>query len=400
MKMSAFSGEEKAAGTIDVPQRPIKEYVVARRDQHIKNLDCLRDWAAFAVVICHIAYITLDPTQEGANASMIHRTIYALGAPAVDLFMALSGYVVTLSWMRQKTRSGTAQIFYGGRMLRLLPVYLASFGIALISWGISQNIGSQDSYALSLHERNLGIQDIIASVLPVWRIEATDILNPAWWTLQVEFAAMLLTPAIVAILMTSKKGVTIRAIMLIFFIIGLRLFLGLFGMPGVGQLSYLGTIIMGCLIAVHEIQRKNTERLFATHGLLVVGIIIMIAAQPLRHSDEIIPIMDIVSGFGAAIVIAMLRRPDALSIPSIGPRRLAGAISYPLYAIHLPLLALGATIAGAQYGATYSILMTGAILGAMLAVIMAIALYKTLEKNAMKTSSGYVTRRLSSLKNI
>ena len=84
----------------------------------IPSLDGLRAVSILLVVVCHLAQ-TVDNPLPGP------RTWYFKGAVGVDIFFAISGFLITTLLLRETERSGTVSIsrFYLRRALRILPAF-------------------------------------------------------------------------------------------------------------------------------------------------------------------------------------------------------------------------------------------------------------------------------------
>lgn len=94
------------------------------RTAHIKSLDGVRGIAILAVVLCHSGSIVKD---------FPHSSFLGLGAMGVDLFFALSGFLITSILLREREEANYFQNFYYRRAMRIWPLYyiyiLAMYGI-------------------------------------------------------------------------------------------------------------------------------------------------------------------------------------------------------------------------------------------------------------------------------
>src|SRR5688572_28294357 len=85
---------------------------------HLRGLNGLRAFAAFAVVISHIRLAYGDfglPTVDGL----------LLARYGVTVFFAISGFLITYLLLQEKQTTGTVDIksFYWRRVLRIWPLY-------------------------------------------------------------------------------------------------------------------------------------------------------------------------------------------------------------------------------------------------------------------------------------
>ena len=96
--------------------------------RHIPELDGIRGLAAVAVVFYHIAQLSIANTKgvfhAFLNASM-------LGFLGVDVFFALSGFLITGILLRKRGQPHFYRNFYMRRLLRLAPPYLLTLVLVL-----------------------------------------------------------------------------------------------------------------------------------------------------------------------------------------------------------------------------------------------------------------------------
>src|SRR5205809_7362980 len=87
----------------------------------VPSLDGLRAIAVAAVLVDHVSSTASFPMPD----VLIHVT--AKGAMGVDLFFVISGFLITLLFLRERERHGTLSLrgFYTRRALRILPAYVA-----------------------------------------------------------------------------------------------------------------------------------------------------------------------------------------------------------------------------------------------------------------------------------
>lgn len=102
------------------PQSPIAT------DAWHDGLDALRGIAATAVMLFHC--IGLLPWEVSGTPLML----FGAGWVGVDLFFAISGYVITISALRHKDSPTYSQDFWRARLARILPLYYFTCGIFLL----------------------------------------------------------------------------------------------------------------------------------------------------------------------------------------------------------------------------------------------------------------------------
>ena len=98
--------------------------------QRFPGLDSLRFWAASLVVIGHIPM-----NQAAAGLPNPHwGAVFYRGAPAVKLFFALSGFLITYLLLEELRKTGTVAVksFYLRRVCRIWPLYFAVVAFGLV----------------------------------------------------------------------------------------------------------------------------------------------------------------------------------------------------------------------------------------------------------------------------
>jgi len=101
------------------------------------ELDALRFFAFLGVFIFHAAPRTMDFYNAAGYPhwlSSLLISIFGAGAYGVDLFFALSAYLITSLLLRERAATGALDLrgFYVRRILRIWPLYLAFVAFAAI----------------------------------------------------------------------------------------------------------------------------------------------------------------------------------------------------------------------------------------------------------------------------
>ncbi len=113
------------------------------------ELDVLRFFAFFGVFIFHAAPHTRDFYDAAGVPHWLSSfliSVFGAGAYGVDLFFALSAYLITSLLLRERDLTGTVDLrgFYLRRILRIWPLYLTFVALAAIAGWIfpSQHLGA------------------------------------------------------------------------------------------------------------------------------------------------------------------------------------------------------------------------------------------------------------------
>ena len=108
--------------SVDEPQGP-------GQVRHIPELDGLRGAAALAVVFYHIAQRLVGYETGWFRLAM---DACLLGFLGVDVFFALSGFLITGILLGRRTQPRFYRNFYARRLLRLAPPYLLTLAIVAV----------------------------------------------------------------------------------------------------------------------------------------------------------------------------------------------------------------------------------------------------------------------------
>jgi peptidoglycan/LPS O-acetylase OafA/YrhL len=120
-------------------QLPSATTALARAERFYRpELDALRFFAFLGVFIFHAAPRTMDFYNAAGYPhwlSSLLISIFGAGAYGVDLFFALSAYLITSLLLRERAATGALDLrgFYVRRILRIWPLYLAFVAFAALT---------------------------------------------------------------------------------------------------------------------------------------------------------------------------------------------------------------------------------------------------------------------------
>jgi peptidoglycan/LPS O-acetylase OafA/YrhL len=308
--------------------------VAVHEDVHGRRigLDLLRAVAVGCVVVAH-GLPLLFPSWNSERA--IFRWFVSAGDVGVDIFFALSGYLIGAILLRGLPRYAQwamVRRFWARRWLRTLP---AAYVSAVVVWLIAAP------------------RDVTGYLQSIFFVAT---LNPAvlpsemgfWWSLGAEEAFYLLFPLVLLPLLRVLPG--IRAYVVALSLIGLTAFgvrtaLALM-LPNdiAGNVSYaiyarLDSLIWGVLIAVVRMRKPDWYAWLAAHGapigLVCVTVGVMLLVDAPRWLVASIVLGHTAMTVGAALLIPALERWQTVG----GPRRdwlvrSVALISYSLYLYH------------------------------------------------------------------
>ncbi len=175
--------------------------------RHIPALDGLRGFAALGVVVSHIF-----PGTARTELEIDLSRVTQFGVNGVDLFFALSGFLITGILHDSLSDSGFFRKFYARRALRIFPIYygvLALFGFAAPAFRLDFH-GQLLSLALYLQNTQIVATRVFEytgpTVLPLGH----------FWSLAVEEQFYLVWPVVVFLL---RKRMRLLVCCAIFFLV-------------------------------------------------------------------------------------------------------------------------------------------------------------------------------------
>lgn len=290
------------------------------------------------------------------NATGPLETLFLNGWIGVDLFFVLSGYLITEHLFRAGVGASNFQIgrYLAGRMLRIVPAYLAVTLLVLVSafpyfavdW---QNMGVRVAYHL------LFLQDYLPSNI-----------NVPFWSLGVEAKFYLLAPILITGLLACRLPKAQFTILLVLASVSVVLRLTVYdGMTS--PVSYhaffaqlrspfhtcLEALLIGVVIAFA--QRAGYAPAAPARGLTMLiaallTLLIWLASHEFMRGIGWFdvaaqPVMIALLCGGITFGAVSLRD---VRLPMAAPFRHLSRLSYTLYLVHFPLIPLALWIAAAS----------------------------------------------------
>ena len=230
--------------------------MASARRFYLPQLDALRFLAFGMVLLSHARmyfHLTLHVPHSPAIVDRLLDALLRCGVYGVDLFFALSGYLITSLLLMEKQRTGEVDVqsFYIRRMLRIWPLYYVSL---FLLQPLSRHF--------FLHGDHVSHHQLIAFTLMVgnW-YQAFGVPIYAWiasfWSLNIEEQFYMVWPHVARL---SKRGVAFCAAGLFVFSCVLQMvhFLALHQLPSYySSFQRLHSIALGCLLGVLLHQRRE-----------------------------------------------------------------------------------------------------------------------------------------------
>jgi len=350
------------------------------------ELDGLRYYAFLGVFICHTLpfeasfYRSLHlplPWLWGATVKA--------GAAGVDLFFALSAFLITSLLLKERQETGdiSLKLFYVRRILRIWPLYFLIIALGIV---LSHTMSHQSLPWYYVAGYLLFVGNWVHAVFG----RPESIAFPLW-TVSIEEQFYLIWPLLVKTL--ERRGMIISGIVMFLLATVCRIGFVLAGISGgyiyYGSTARCDSIALGILIALFADRlprlTSGTRFLLVSGGL--VGWIISSAwltDQPGPISMREVPGRLIIALAAGAILYGCLYSRSKL-LTGVWVVRL-GKVSYGLYLLHLTGLLIAKSLLHPVSGT--ALLATKAV-GFVLTLILAFASYRWVESPFLRLKDRF-----------
>ena len=158
-----------------------------------QELDAMRGVAACIVVVHH--FVLLWIVQVGTNFGIWSTLGYPLiaGHESVVLFFLLSGFVLSLPYLRHKEQS--YPIFLVRRILRIYGPYLFALGFAVAGAAVWHNSLDMGAWANNTWSRPVRSGLVVQHILFIGDYDSGQ-FNTAFWSLIIEMRVSLIFPVL------------------------------------------------------------------------------------------------------------------------------------------------------------------------------------------------------------
>jgi peptidoglycan/LPS O-acetylase OafA/YrhL len=319
--------------------------MTTRQSKHLPELDGIRGLAILGVLCSH--GVGLTGIFTGTGNSVVDSLFRHLMVPlwgGVDLFFALSGFLITGILLKTKGNQNYFSSFYARRALRIFPIYYLVLALCIFVSHFSASFarqlppGPQWKFAYFVYLQNWPI---------FW--QGQKIMGGFWgayWSLAVEEQFYFIWPLVVLLL--SETAISVVCLIGFLCALPLRLFLYVyyFGESfGLAQItsSRVDGLLLGAACAVYMFKHKKPVpmRWIVASGSLGSLIVAWIA---IFHNSELVSTGKWILTFGITGFALLSGTVVALSqhyIPFIQRTltlrwlRMAGKYSYGIYVYHL-----------------------------------------------------------------
>ena len=378
-----------SASTADAPAAPD-----AGGFHHIPALDGVRGCAILLVLVDHLFWSN-NHTGSGLFDFLVR--LRGAGFMGVNLFFALSGFLITGILLDTVGTPGFFRNFYSRRALRIFPLYYLSLAALLLLTKPLHFVWNGWQYFFLTYTENLRVWHPTDFNLGSFNINH-------FWSLQVEEQFYFVWPFLVFRLRRPATLVRCALTGCVLVLIVRIVLLTLRSHPAFSNpylvysptFSCVDNILYGCALRalLHTRRREQALRLaprvFAACAVLIALIFLHDGGLDPLHKSLSASLGMTVLGIGSAALVAMAIRPASrmqklLANPTL---RFFGRYSYGLYVFHYSITGftsapLRAFFNAHHTGKALSVLLTALVIGA-LSVLAALASFHLVEVHFLR----------------
>lgn len=356
---------------------------------YLKNLNALRAFAAYMVVIHHIEQFK---THFDLPNLWHNNTIRELGGNAVSIFFVLSGFLISYLLLKEKEKTGTISLrkFYIRRILRIWPLFFILLTIGLIAnyfWGDFQLVLDNLLYFIFFIPNILVAQAIVIPFIA------------HLWSIGVEEQFYLFWP-LIALKTNRKKFLVAMLIIILAFLISRNLIFhyqgksfylkllnytrfDLMAMGGIGAIILTST--NDIFVKIKNLINSKTSQI-----IIILGFIFCLLSM--SNIYKIYFLENIFFGSNVTLLLLVLVSEKSILNLEFKLSKTLGDISYGIYMYHAIAIFITLKII-TQFSFTQNALIINLILypvSILLSSIIAYFSYEYIEKGFLKLKEKFV----------
>ncbi len=293
--------------------------------RELKSLTSLRGLAAMAVVLQHFSATAQEHCRVTIPSLVPH------GYVAVDLFFVLSGFIMSYTYAASFRDHGLSAYgpFLARRVARIVPLNVAVLvALALASWASVLLAGRN----IFFDSRNLEF-DFLANLLMLQGIGIGRNLNGPSWSVSTEFAAYLLFPAFVAVVLSGRIRAQYPAALAVIALCWLALMQPRLGMaveaPPGSLVRCFAEFILG--MAAFRLFQVPRAVAILRRDSVTIGLSLAAAASLVARYD-----LPAVLLFPLIVVAFAVNEGFAARVMQLRLFHFLGVVSFSLYLLHGP----------------------------------------------------------------
>lgn len=290
----------------------------------------MRGIAALVVLFHHYTHMFYPSLLTGTGVTAVVLSPLVSGHESVIYFFLLSGFVLSLPFLRGKSRPYS--IFVRRRILRIYGPYIAALALALTGCSLWHSQLGVTGWKAGTWSSQVDIHSVIQHVLFIGDYNY-DRYNTAFWSLVYEMRISLIFPLLFIVANKLKVRYTLL-------LIGLCTVLGVH--VGIHKslvtFEYAGIFLIGILLAknLEDLSDKYKRLAPLQYGaFMLTSLSLYFGGRHLAGVGPLWHLGDMPVAIGAAgLLIIGLNSPSARSILNSMAPTFLGRISYSFYLVH------------------------------------------------------------------
>ncbi|MCA1635171.1 MAG: acyltransferase [Acidobacteria bacterium] len=299
---------------------------MSETSKRIDGLDFLRGLASLSVCWFHLTQFTYHNADGGFYSSL--RASGSYGWLGVEVFFVISGFVIPYSLRRAGYSLSAYPTFLLKRVIRLDPPYLVSIALFLV---LAFAYAFYTGRPPEVESAPLTWTRVLLHLGYLNMFFGYEWLNPAFWTLAIEFQYYILMGLAFPLFASGRRWVRVAALAGFAapaFFSGHALMSG--GVPYSAFIfHFMFLFLMGITTFQYRVGLVGGAEYAATLSLLVLGSFVTVGTGAT------------IAGLFAVVVICLYNRKNVIS-------DFFGNISYSLYLLHWPVGHLVLSILGGK----------------------------------------------------
>lgn len=291
-------------------------------NNRLAYLDAIRALGVLLVIAYHTSYrfapLEIDP---------VGRTLRVIGWMGVDLFFALSGFLVGMILSKEKNRRDIA-LFFRKRFFRIVPIFI----VAVATFALADLVTNEGRNFANMWKPLLFLTGYLQPIQGEASVPYT-----ITWSLSVEVSAYILL-GLLAWKGWPRFGLVLATLVVLSIPLRFWLALGLGweeGMIGIFPPARIDAIALGALAALGKFDRLLViPRAALIYGLLTIGTIIAFRFAT-WYPPFIATVGYLIFGLFAALWVAALARLEPRDNRVVAFFASVGLVSYFMYLFHL-----------------------------------------------------------------
>jgi peptidoglycan/LPS O-acetylase OafA/YrhL len=387
--------QNRSNGGTESPEDAHLAEVHAKRRFYQPELDGLRFYAFLGVFVCHTLplkaafYRALNLPLPWLWAATVEA-----GSAGVDLFFALSAFLITSLLLRERQATGgiSLRLFYVRRILRIWPLYFLVVALGIGVAHATPRLSHFWYYTQSLPWYYVVGYVLFASNWVYAVFGAPQSICAPLWTVAIEEQFYLLWPMVAKML--NRRGMMMVGIGTFLFATASQIGIVLSGVTGnyayFGSASRCDSLALGIVLALSV---ERLPKLTRALRLLLVGsgLIGLLASswlvyQPYSAFVRVVLGHLMISLGSVSILYGCMYSTHKLL--TSGWIVQLGKISYGLYALHFTGIFIILSLFHPAHGFN---LLLGDILGFVMTVVLASASYRWFESPFLRLKSRFAT---------